>query len=439
MLNRGLGLSSFILWAVLLTSCADRTDVEKADGLVSVQIPIQTSASSYQLKNVELVGMKNLKEVSGQFAHFFYSPGLNNSQLSGSAPTAHFIKSGSLFIPTDIISAQMATIYYHMQNMAALDSQLGAGNINQWPRSIGLETQLIEKDGVRKNNAFYDGQTDAMMFVPFTETNLPISINAGIIAHEHFHSLFYKIVIKKAIATNKIAFNIISTHPKPILIDPKKMQRPPKAISEKSKILLFNEIYVRGLNEGLADFWGWLYTDDVDFMKWSLPTFTQARTLSLDHSDAGAYLTQQDIDGEINDLIQQTDKPRAELINFYKIGTPYARFLKEWVKLYSAQNEISAADAKLAIGKQIINYLYDLQKTISALEENQTLNPTDLFNYFANGQMNNIKLTQNTCEFLVSYLNYQKTDSKDMIKCIPSDSHVIMKKNEKLPAEIKKK
>ena len=262
--------------SIAISGCSEKSDIGQVQGTVSVQIPNQIEADSYQVYTVNLFEITNLKEVAGKFARFFYSPGYSDHQLVGPAPQARFIKSGSVFIPTDILSAQMATIYFHMQNLAALDTKVGAGEINTWPRSIGLETQIVENDRARKNNAFYDGITDSMMFVPFTGTQLPISVNAGIIAHEHFHSLFFKMVVKPAVSEKKIMNSLVSAHESYIIPTKPEKVANPKAVSEKKKALLFNEVYLRGLNEGLADFWGWLYTNDPDFMHWSLPTYSIA-------------------------------------------------------------------------------------------------------------------------------------------------------------------
>lgn len=425
---------------VLVTSCSQRSATEDAEGSVSVQIPVQTSADRYQLKTVDLLGVKDLKQVSGDYARFYFSPGLSGTELIGNSPVAHFIKSGSLFIPSDFISTQMATIYYHMQNLADFDQKVGAGSINHWPRSIGLETQIIEKEGSRKNNnAFYDGQTDAMMFVPFTKTELPIAVNAGIIAHEHFHSLFYKIVIRKAVASKKITFNIKSSHPEAVLIEPQKTVRPPNSISDKSKVALFNEVYIRGINEGFADFWGWLYTEDANFMKWSLPTFIESRTLSLENQTPGEYLTQQNIENEITDLMDKTDQPRSELINYYRIGTPHARFLKQWVQLYSDQQSVSIAESKVIVAHKVITYLYELQKMVGALEEGQTIKADNFFTYFADHEKENPKFNKASCDFLLSYLNFEIPDPSALQKCTDDSGHAVIEKSVQPPAKKKLK
>lgn len=414
--------------SLAFAGCAGKSDVAGQQGTVSVQIPIQENADSYHMQTVDLFEISNLKEVAGKFARFFYSPGSGANQITGDSPQARFIKSGSVFMPADFLSAQMATIYYHMQKLAGLDVLVGASGINTWPRSVGLETQIMENDRTRKNNAFYDGQSDSMMFVPFTGAQLPISVNAGIIAHEHFHSLFFKIVIKPNVTNQKMVTGMFSAHEAGIAAD--KTTKPKSIIiSEKKKSLLFNEVYLRGLNEGLADFWGWVYTEDPDFMRWSLPSYAEQRTLSISAAAVGHYITQDKIESAIDEAIQISEQPRLALIDFaYDIGTPHARFLKQWTLMRMNDEKLTLTEAKTKVAQDVIVYLQGLQKKIATLESNEILSAIDLFEFFINNQSAQKNMTSATCDFAVEYLNYKKSNVKTRIQCESKDGHSIISK-----------
>ena len=412
----------------MFTGCSKKSDVDDTQGTVSVQIPAQQDANTYRMVTVDLFEISNLKEVAGKFARFFYSPGAVNSQLIGGAPRAKFIKSGSVFVPTDIITAQMATIYFHMQSLAALDQQIGAGDVNSWPRSIGLETLMVENGVQRKNNAFYDGITDAMMFAPFTASDLPIAVNAGIIAHEHFHSLFFKLVIKTAITNDKIMNGIISAHEANFELETEKKMTVPRIMTEKKKAQLFNEVYLRGLNEGLADFWGWIYTDDPNFMKWSLPDYIEARTLSLAAAEIGEYENHEAIERTVEMAISIAAEPRLALIDdAYTIGTPHARFLKQWTALRAESEKLTSLEAKKLVAKDIITYLVTLSQKIKALEDGEMLNVASLFENLITVQVERKNLSVAACEFAVEYLNYEK-NNEVRIKCDKKDGHSIVVK-----------
>lgn len=318
---------------------------------------------------------------------------------------------------------QMATIYYHMQQLADFDKIIGAGEVNHWPRSVGLDTQIVDTaNGVRRNNAFYNGQTDSMMFVPFTADALPIAMNAGIIAHEHFHSLFFKLVIKPASQSKKISTTVASIHAEEI--EPVKetafKMGAPRVISDKERAQIFNETFLRGINEGLADFWGWAYTDDPEFMRWSLPQFQGERTLQLKDSQVGFYETEVNISGKILEMVQMTDEPRNALVNYsYQVGTPYARFLKQLSVLQAESKKISLADSKKMTAQLIYNYMKQLSTEVLKLEENQNVDPASLFNYVAAlaKENNLVRLDQKSCEFLTKYINLGQIDESKLKSC----------------------
>jgi hypothetical protein len=420
----------------LICSCAKKSDVQEAQGDLQVQIGLQNSASSYALQTVQLKGIEKLNEVAGTYAKFFYSPGSENDQLTGTAPHANFIKAKSFFVPSDLVSMQMATIYYHIQKLAEFDKAIGAGEVNQWPRSIGIETQIIDSSsGALRNNAFYNGQTDSMMFVPFNTSYLPIAMNAGIIAHEHFHSLFYKLVIRPAVQAKKIVLATASVHRDDleVLSKVKSKLTVPKIISDKERTVLFNETFLRGLNEGLADFWGWSYTDDPDFMRWSLPQFQEYRTLQLSpFLEEGKFETELLLFQKIDLEVQMTENPRAALTFYvYQVGTPYARFLKQLALMVAETKNINITESKKLVAQLVLNYMKDLATKVIKLEENENVNPLSLFQYVASSAEKNelIQLDQKSCLFVKKYINYQVTDEKNLVSCkqINEQSSILVK------------
>lgn len=414
------------------------------------------SKKKYKLINVDLLGISNLSEVSGQYAQFYYAPGASNGRLIGNSPRAYFIKKGRSFIPKDSITMQMSTLYYHLQNLAQWDSEVGAKQVNQWPRAVGIETQVSGMDSPYKsNNAFYNGQTDSMMFVPYTTENMPIAMNAGIIAHEHFHSLFYKLVLLPATSSEATAKKInsssvnaitsfvhdegllkknepskekgfvksnkISLNSESLSDENLKIQAPIK-VSEQLRTAYYNETYLRGLNEGLADYWGWSYTKDSSFMSLSLPDRLTERSLELDTNYIGIFQTQVDIFSKVDELTQWEVNPKPYLIGYsYQIGTPMARFLKTFSEKQAHLNNVSLVEANKMVGKLIYSYLLKLSDQIDQLKENEVLSSASLFDFVfteVTSQTKNsqLKVDSETCEFLLKYVNFGKLE-KDFQTC----------------------
>ncbi len=420
-----------LLLTLLIASCARKSAVQEATGNVPVQVGVQTSATEYSLQKVTLKGISNLKEVSGAFAKFFYSPGSDGNQLVGSAPVASFIQTAGFFAPTDLISIQMATIYFHMQNLAGLDKSVGAENINKWPRVIGLETQIYDNNQLRRNNAFYNGETDAMMFVPFTGKELPIAMNAGIIAHEHFHSLFYKVVMRPAIQNKKIPPMSASVHHENVKVRGRGNRIVlSDGLSEKEKAELFNDTYLRGLNEGLADYWAWLYSNDPEFMRWSLPTAYQDRTLNLSANNVGGYETNSDITNTIEAMADGVEEGYSFLGGYiYKVGTPYGRFLKQLTSMQVENKKMLEADAKTQIAQIVFKYLQYLGLKASTLAQGKTLDASDLFSFVSQqlqSPLSTLKMDEKDCAFILQYINYEVANEKKVKVCTQTEAQTLM-------------
>lgn len=418
----------FTVSAFLFVSCSQKSDVSQAKDEVLVKIGVQNSANEYSLQVVQLKGIEKLQEVSGAFARFFYSPGSSGTHLTGTSPRAQFVRTKNFFVPSDVISMQMAAIYYHLQNLAALDVAIGADGVNRWPRSVGLETQIQdESEGLQKNNAFYNGQTDSMMFVPYTNSQLPIAVNAGIIAHEHFHSLFFKKVLRPAFAARKISISVASIHAEEKKRSETIRTGQPAALTEEEKAQLFNETFLRGANEGLADFWGWVYTDDPEFMRWSLPEFQAERTLNLDENRIGSYETKEKITRRIEEAVQFSENPQGQLVNYsYQIGTPFARFLKHLTALQAVAKNIELVDSKKLMAQVVFNYMKDLGEKAKALQAKETIDPLSLFQYVATlaQEKSLIQLDQASCGFLIKYFNLNQVEEDKLSQCKDKESDI---------------
>jgi hypothetical protein len=100
-----------------------------------------------------------------------------------------------------------------------------------------------------------------------------MSLNAGIMAHEHFHAIFNS-AISHAFSGeapvsgchNAILTGDISDF----------MPRGKQAVHAYRN---WNEFLLQALNEGLADVWGWLYSKDPNFISHSVPAVEAFRNL----------------------------------------------------------------------------------------------------------------------------------------------------------------
>jgi hypothetical protein len=358
---------TIILASLFSLGCQGPKRDQYPDGNVQVRLPIyDAEKKNYFLQIVDLVSVSNMVEFKGWAAEFFLQASIakgknkriQTPQIVGMNPKIKTIRNqNGIYIATDEISLQLLTVYYHLENLAIMDELVGAKDVNTWPRKVALQVNYVDpKAGKIQNNALYAGDLDALLLVPYTQTALPISVNAGIIAHEHFHSLFYKLVLEKNEA-EKLPFpqSKKALHDEDELIyrafgnelnDVEPASAQIKVSKDKDDN--FQYYLLRGINEGLADFWGWLYTQDNSFVGRSLPVFKNYRDLSF----------QQNIMS--NSCFELLLESGNELAVSYDYGVTLARYLRATFLEYQKTEEVSFQDTKVIFGKAVIEALKEL-------------------------------------------------------------------------------
>ena len=390
-----------------MVACSGQMESAKTSGTTQVRIPWYKENEGYSLQMVELTGLDSLYTVSGKFARFFFAPHINSDRLDGVTPKGRFLKIENGFVPANDISLQMAAIYASMQNFAALDEELGAGDVNKWPRNVGVGVVI---NGGLSNNAFYDGQTDSMLFVPYTDKkNLAIAVNAGILAHEHFHSLFHKIVVKPLMGTPAERFlRHSSNHDAASFYKLMGMDAPPTlptqedtAAQEETDVVLlpppprkeedtvfsrptsrhearvygfYHLALSRGFNEGLADFWAWIYTGDPDFITHSLPSVGKVRSLN---APANTFPNKQSVEFSMREILSYSSQKEGRLIGYsYRLGTSVSRILKSYTDIYAKSRHMESREARIEIGRMVIKALPELRAGfLEASESKSFLEP----------------------------------------------------------------
>lgn len=296
-------LSFYLLGAafVALAACAERPTGSRVSGSVTVRIPWKGDQGGVTLQAVDLTGLENLQEMKGAYAQFIYAPKILDDGLEGANPHAQFTKTASgLYVPTDEISQQMAVIYAHMEHLAKLDEAAGVKDVLTWPRKIGISARIRGRDGrLWMDNSFYDGASDAILMVPNKNGNWPLATNPGVIAHEHFHALFYHLVQGPLLEENVLSRTLRSSaHDERKILESfdtgsseGKNRETPRRGSLAFDERTYNTAVIKMINEGLADVWGWIYSGQPDFIEKSLPRYKTFRSLRAE--GLGHRLTEQ--------------------------------------------------------------------------------------------------------------------------------------------------
>ncbi len=388
--------------ALNLASCGKAGDRFSSQ---TYRIPWPNDVGDVSLQNVEIRTLTNPEHFEGSTARILVEPSDGGGRLSGERPVGHFVRtSAGPIIPADFITMQAITAYAHQERLHDLDQKAGAADYLSWPLSLGIEVHVLSSSGPITNNAIYDAKLNSLLLVPYTEGDLPMALSPGILGHEHFHFIFQNIVMSrvKDVGTQTTCSGAAPASPpaekKDVPSGPVAAKKPiPDFIyvagsSPCSRLLddqqaltchqtaqgiskrVFNAFLLRAMNEGFADFWGWLYSHDEFFIAKSLPSEMNSRRLDW---GSGRLPTEQLNRENLVDL----DHPEKVLgedgrtHSAYVLGSQYARFLRQSVADLVKETGVSEADAGLAIARALIQSLPALSDLVAANYETEFFSP----------------------------------------------------------------
>jgi hypothetical protein len=411
------------------------------------QIPWPDQGGQYPLQKISIDGFNSPPTLQGIYAQILVSPYVVDGQLGSATPVGRFIRNkDGVMIPADYVSLQAATIHAHFERLAQLDTTLGVANRLRWPVKIGIQANVVDsKAGVIKNNAVFDKKLNALLVMPYNlDSGLPISLNAGIVAHEHFHQIFQALVLDRlptklsdtvssladhvcqwATPTNApIELNFPTSSPDESgdesgdsETDKFSLKTPnifaPSTAGPAVTPDIYNQFLLRGMNEGFADFWAWVYTGDAQFIGHSLPSENSRRRLDL-------MTVKLPSEAVLQHVLLDPSRPgqvRAENERFgiaYSVGTLYARFLREIAMKVSGGGD-ETLEQRMVLARVLLAALPDLAQTaLSAQNEKRFLSPNAIL---APLQKNLPGLQSLTCDVFVRIAADEATPGVSPVHC----------------------
>lgn len=380
-------LSTLTLLLLAASSgCGLATETQKASGDVRVQIP-NLHQGKPTLEIVTLQRITDLRRMLGSYAIFYYAPKITSEGLVGESVQTRFAKTqDGIFIPTDFQSGQVAALYFHVQRLTQFDRRLGLADLQSGPRQVAISTRIRDdnQDWVR-DRAYYDHKSDALIFVDSGTPDLPLTINPGVVAHEHFHSIFSKLVLKPLAALGKVdpEFKIRLK-----AMESEDAEASRQQIKELTAELL--EFYLfRALNEGLADYWGYLYSGDEHFVERSLPA-QKERNLEMKVA-AGFTRGPSQMKTQIENLLNShkldedfIERMQDVLTGYsYDLGSQYARFFKG----------LGTTEGSEAMATALIKSLQDLKTAF--VVSRKAIEPAEFLKIY---QKSNPDISKKTCQ-----------------------------------------
>lgn len=289
-----------------ISSCSLK--VENQGVSHQVWIPWLTSDGQYKMQKVQVDSITKWSPIRGSAAKIrSHYVEINDKQASSSEVIMDYTTDSSgAVVPMTQSSVEVASIYANFDRLQKLDQRLGLVNSDE-PRSVYVKTKLNVRGGRMINNAFYNFLTDSFYVVPYLEPGLPLSVNGAVLAHEHFHSIYGRLVQRPVYEygqTKKInLFDDYTVHDDALFkkefkefflpaatfttqseynnnqyvnskitsdTDPNTVHGKILGDSEAFATLHLNKIFFMALNEGLADVWAWLYSNQACFIDPSL-------------------------------------------------------------------------------------------------------------------------------------------------------------------------
>lgn len=372
-----------------LQACTSSSNSD-VSGPISVKIPWY-SPQGYGPQVVNLNTVQDRKSFHGTAARFYISPMIENNRLSGDKPQVNLMKtSEGFYVPQDYMSSQIVTLYAHFEKLQDVDRSLALDKtLPGWPKTqdVGVAVHEYDADGNwLSNNASFVSGLDSFLFLPYSLGHLPFTINPGIVAHEYFHALFNQIMIKPS-GLNYPGWKEPTGHEDSKILKTFALNKDlvPFTAADDTKDPArdyYHEYLLRGINEGMADVWGWLYSQDPEFI-------SVTAEKQLDRSLKAAPLEM---------VSKQQIKQRATFskgldAGVYYIGTLYARRIFKTYQDELAQGKFSEVDLQKSLRQALLESIKDLQTSYSSLAADEYLDPQDMLK-FINGQLKTQKWTQ---------------------------------------------
>lgn len=237
----------------------------------------ETANSEMSLKEIHISTLRNPSKVKGPAAEVYIEPGLTDSGFSGGVADARWIKAGSVYVPSDVKSGQAVTAYAQFEKIWKMDKKMGISHLLTWPRqvSIGLSGEI----GMEfQNNASYMPTHDVTIIWEYTLSGHPVALNRGILGHEHFHAYFNQTFSKARDEVYK------EKRTNPADADLLQFFRETNKVTGYFTTHASNVYLYRALNEGLADFFGYVYSNDPNSFASTFHGLEEGRRLDKDQA-----------------------------------------------------------------------------------------------------------------------------------------------------------
>jgi hypothetical protein len=225
-------------------------------------LPVLDANGHPSLQEFHLKTLHSPYSADGDVARIYFDANFANG-FSGSLAAPRLVRSGDTFIPRDPSSGMVLAIYMQFERLYFFEQRVLINSSMTWPRTIGIFQNIENADQLEANAMYIPSPVDVYGFLPVHEDSMTaLALNAGIIGHEHFHAHFDRLV------NNPLKAVIEMTQ--------EEVVRSQKCPTSR---LHYQIVLMRAWNEGLADFYGAMFSGMSNFIAYSAPA--KARPLDV--------------------------------------------------------------------------------------------------------------------------------------------------------------
>lgn len=325
----------------------------------------------FSFQVVTLHTLQNITSLKGSVAAF------SMGYLGPDVRVRVLEREDGVFVPTDSTSQQMLSLYAHLEKLRELDDVAGSGDVVKRPFTVGVKVKMTIQGEAQQteNNALYSPKHTALFFAPFNSPTLPMTVNAGIIGHEYFHAIFDQMVLQPLRQTMPVElYGESAAAPHESKSDPPVFNPHCPGDREAGKVATPDQLrevhnirVLRGMNEGLADLWGWIYSNDTNFVGRSIPLHANFRRLDSTRGPVTAHIQFLAASNATGVCGRSSGQGYV-----YELGSQYAFWLK------TAFRDIE----RETLAKVVIGVLPEIGK-LGALAKKEYLKPAILMELFA--------------------------------------------------------
>lgn len=226
-------------------------------GTPNFRIPYVDESGQNTFRNVELKTLSSPFKMEGLAARVYYNPSTDGVHVIGSIAEPRLGKSGGLYRPLDPESGTVIATYAFYEKMYFYERKVLLPNDSRisWPRTVAVYSNVARLPPGDENNAMYVGSpADLTEIMPFSdEDHDALSFNYGVLGHEHFHAHFDRIVQSQLTSLKNVS-----------------IQDRLQAVACPMTSVPYELKLLRSWNEGLADFYGAITSEQPNFMMVSI-------------------------------------------------------------------------------------------------------------------------------------------------------------------------